>query len=126
MANPVTVTETITTGYSAAEAQKRVAAHLGSTVRTDTAGKLMARSGSQLAIRLLGAYLMPKAWMPVRTTVEFVAAGTGCAATVTCADDFGFGLRTGMRGRYEGLLQKKVAEIREVLVGASSADLKNH
>lgn len=121
MANLVTVTETFTTGYSPAEAQQKVAAHLGAKVKTDTPGTLVARSGSQLAIRLLGAYLMPKALMPAKTAVEFTPAGGGCQVTVTCTDDFGFGIRTGMRGRYEGLLQTKVDGVREVLGVAPSA-----
>lgn len=121
MANLVAVTETFATGYSPAEAQRKVAEHLGGKVRTNTPGTLMARSGSQLAIRLLGAYLMPKAWMPAKTAVEFSPSGSGCQVVVTCTDDFGFGIRTGMRGRYEGLLQAKVDGVREALGSAPSA-----
>ena len=121
MADPVTVTETITTAYLPAEAQAKVAAHPVSGVKPNEPGTIVATSGSKLAIRLLGAYLMPKAWMPVKTTVEFAPSGSGCQVTVTCADNFGFGLRTGMRGRYEGLLKAKAAEAREALGAAASA-----
>ena len=121
MAEPVTVTQTITTGYSPTEAQERLAAHLGSAVKENTPGTLVATSGSKLAIRLLGAYLMPKAWMPAKTRVVFTESGSGCQAEVTCTDNFGFGIRTGMRGRYEGLLQDKVADVREALGAAPTA-----
>lgn len=115
MAEPVTVTETLTTGYSPAEAQERVAMHFGSMVTESTPGTLVATSGSRLAIRLLGAYLMPRGWMPAKTTVEFAPSGRGCRATVTCSDNFGFGIRAGMRRRYEALLQTKLDEVRRVL-----------
>jgi hypothetical protein len=115
MADPVTITETLATGYSPAEAQERLAAHFGSRVVENAAGTLVATSGSKIAIRLLGAYLMPKEWMPTKTTVEFAPSGRGCQATVACSDNFGFGIRTGMRRRYEGLLRAKLEEVRRVL-----------
>lgn len=115
MAEPITITETVTTGYSPAEAQQRLATHFGSKVVANTPGTLVATSGSKVAIRLLGAYLMPKAWMPTKTTVEFAPSGRGCQATVACSDNFGFGIRTGMRRRYQGLLRTKLQGIRHLL-----------
>jgi hypothetical protein len=115
MTDPVTITETLTTGFSPAEAQERLAAHFASRIVTNTPGTLVATSGSKVAIRLLGAYLMPKAWMPAKTTVGFAPSGRGCQVTVTCTDNFGFGIRAGMRRRYQGLLQTKLEEIRQLL-----------
>jgi hypothetical protein len=121
MVAPITLTERVSTGYSPAAAQERVAQHFGGKVRRNEPGMLMARTGSQAAIRLLGAYLMPRRWMPTKIIVTFAPSGSGCTADVTCSDDFGFGLRTGMRGRYEGLLEEKMAEIRETLGTAPAA-----
>ena len=117
MAEPITITETVFTGYSPAEAQDRLVAHFGPKVRRNEPGMVMVGSGSQFVIRMLGAYLMPRRWMPTKIIVSFTASGTGCNAAVTCADDFGFGLRAGMRGRYQGLLHEKMEEVRTVLLG---------
>jgi hypothetical protein len=121
MAEPITITETVFTGYSPAEAQDRLVAHFGPKVRRNEPGMVMVRTGSQLAIRVLGAYLMPRRWMPTKLIVSFTASGSGCDAAVTCADDFGFGLRVGMRGRYQSLLHEKMEEVRAVLLGMAPA-----
>ena len=115
MADPLTVTETITTSHSPAEAQGRLASHFGGKVTENTPGTLVATSGSKLAIRLLGAYLIPAAWMPIKTAVEFTESGGGCQANVTCTDNFGFGIRAGIRGRYQRALEAKLAEVRSAL-----------
>ena len=114
----VQITKTIDTPFSQDEARRRLVEHLNvvkAKVVEGPEGGIEATRGSRLAIRILGAYLMPKDWMPTKATVGFESAGPGCRVTVTIADNFGLGIRTGMKGRDQDLLDSLPEGIASVL-----------
>lgn len=111
----LTRTATFRPTVSADEIRARVAAwfaHLDHKFVHDTPERLEITSGSQLKLRLIGGAFIAGSSLPTRTVVERRDDGD---VTVTVTDALGFGIRTGMRGKYERWLDEVVAAVRSGL-----------
>jgi hypothetical protein len=69
-------------------------------------------SGSQVKLRLIGGAFVAPASLPVRTIVDAAATVTGSELTVTATDAVGFGLKTGMKKKYERWLEEIISGLR--------------
>src|SRR5581483_7643585 len=70
-------------------------------VLVDTVDQLEVASGSQTKMRLLGGAFIAASSLPTRTAVSITPGGTGSTVEVTARDAVGFGLKTGMKRKYE-------------------------
>jgi hypothetical protein len=84
-------------------------------VVVDTVDRLEVLSGSQAKMRLLGGAFIAASSLPTRTIVTIDAATGGSRVGVTAQDAVGFGLKTGMRGKYERWVASIVDGIRAAL-----------
>lgn len=96
--------------------QARQSAHdffasVNAKVSDDEEGRVVATRGSRVLIRILGAYMMPKNWIPTKATLGFAEAERGCRVDITVADNYGMGIRAGVKGRFGSLLEAQMAEI---------------
>ena len=108
------ILKTVHTLYTVDQARQRshdFYASVNATMSEDGEGRFTATRGSRVLIRILGAYLMPKSWMPTKATLSFADAEKGCRVDVTVADNYGLGIRTGIKGRYGSLLEAQMSEI---------------
>ena len=115
---PLTRSETFRPTVGADEIRDRVAAwfaHLDHKFVADTPERLEITSGSQLKLRILGGAFIAGSSLPARTVVERTDDGQ---VTVTVSDAMGFGLKTGMRGKYERWLDEIVQAVRSSLTTA--------
>jgi hypothetical protein len=111
-------TESVETLWTVGQARERIAEHFASAkakVSEDEEGNVVATRGSRVLIRILGAYLMPRNWIPTKATVGFTGTERGCRVDITVADNFGFGIRTGVKGRFGGLVDEQLAGIKAAL-----------
>jgi hypothetical protein len=69
-------------------------------------------SGSQIKLRLIGGAFVAPSSLPVRTVVDARPTATGSELTVTATDSVGFGLKTGMKKKYERWLEEIVSGLR--------------
>jgi hypothetical protein len=110
--------ETFTVAADPATIRDRVLAWfgpVGAKVVTDAPDRLEVKSGSQTRVRLLGgAFIRPSA-MPTRTVVTMQRDGDATRVTVTAADAFGFGAKTGIKQKYTARVQEIVAGLHETL-----------
>jgi len=100
--------------YTVDQARRRAHdffASVNAKVSDDEEGRVVATRGSRVLIRILGAYMMPKSWMPTKAMLGFAEAERGCRVDITVADNFGVGVRTGVKGRFGSLLEAQMAEI---------------
>ena len=107
--------ETVDTLYTVDQARRRALdffASVNTKVSDDGEGRVVATRGSRVLVRILGAYLMPKSWIPTKATLGFAEAERGCRVDITVADNYGVGVRAGGRGRFGSLLEAQMAEIK--------------
>ena len=78
-------------------------------------GSLVGKTGKKVAVRILGAFFVPRAWWPLRTELRLAPAASGTNVDMTVADDFGVGIRTGMKGKYDELMATRAAEIKDAV-----------
>jgi hypothetical protein len=105
---------TVDTLYTVDQARQRARdffASVNAKVSNDEEGRVVATRGSRVLIRILGAYLMPMSWIPTKATLGFAEAERGCTVDITVADNYGVGIRTGVKGRFGRLLEAQMAEI---------------
>jgi hypothetical protein len=117
---PITRTATFVTSDPPAEALERCRAwlvqHASAEVVARSDARLEARSGSQVKLRVLGGAFIAPSSLPVRVVVDAAATPRGSELTVTAADAIGFGLKTGMKGKYTGRLDEIVSGLRAAAV----------
>jgi hypothetical protein len=88
------------------EAALRTVAAAGGTVKRSVPGEIEASFGSWFKTRLLGAFFLSRDTWPKRLRIVLTAAdGQTTHVTVRAEDAFGFGLRTGIAGRYRESLE---------------------
>ena len=112
---PLTRSETFRPTVAADDIRPRVAAwfdHLDHRIVTDTPELLEITSGSQLKLRLIGGAFIAASSLPTRTVVERAADGE---VTITVSDAMGFGIKTGMRGKYERWIDEVVQALQRAL-----------
>jgi hypothetical protein len=113
---PITRTATFVTSDPPPEALERcrawMAQHASAQVVAHTAERLELTSGSQVKLRLIGGGFIAASSLPVRTVVDAVATETGSELTVTAVDTVGFGIKTGMKGKYQRWLDEIVSGLR--------------
>lgn len=110
--------DTFRSTVGAEEIRSRVAAwfeHLDHKFVTDTPERLEITSGSQLKLRLIGGAFIAGSSLPTRTIVERAADGQ---VTVIVTDAIGFGIKTGMRAKYERWLDEVAQAMRSALTPA--------
>jgi len=111
-------TETFRPSVAPDEIRGRVAAwfdHLDHKVVADAPDRLEITSGSQLKLRLIGGAFIAGSSLPTRTVVEQGADGQ---VTITVTDAIGFGIKTGMRQKYERWIDEVVQALRSALTPA--------
>lgn len=89
-----------------------LAQHASARVVTHEPGHLVVASGSQVKLRLIGGAFIAPSSLPVRTVVDATATASGSELTVTATDAIGFGLKTGMKKKYERWLGEIVSGLR--------------
>jgi len=110
----IEILKAVHTLYTVDQARQRAHdfyASVNAKVSDGEEGRVVAPRGSRVLIRILGAYLMPKSWMPTKATLSFAEAEKGCRVDITVADNYGLGVRTGIKGRYGSLLEAQMSEI---------------
>lgn len=115
---PIVQTEALRVALDSAQIRERVLAWFAVVphkVVVDTPTRLEVKSGSQLKMRLIGGAFIAGSSLPTHTTVLMESAGTVKDVTVTAADAVGFGVKTGMKGKYERRVAEIAAGIREAL-----------
>jgi len=90
-----------------------------------TNSPIRARMGSQLRLRLFGAYFAPRSSYPVAVSAEIRDQGGERPVAVEVAEACGFGPLLGAEGRYrsycQSLLQRLVQELSSRLPAAGAA-----
>ena len=110
--------DSVETLWTEAQARERITEYFASvkaTVSQSAGGEIVATRGSRVLIRILGAYLMSRNLIPTKATVGFTETERGCRVDITVADNFGVGIRTGVKGRFGKLLDDQLAEIKAAL-----------
>ncbi|MGE3908170.1 MAG: hypothetical protein AB7K36_02380 [Chloroflexota bacterium] len=90
-------------------ARAAILAHGGRT-ETDAPPVLMAEFGSQLLTRLLGAFLAPARFWPMRMVCE-VLPGEQPTLRLTASEAFGFGSLIGVEGRFRTRCQALLTDV---------------
>ncbi len=90
-------------------------AQLPHTVVSDSPDQIEIKSGSQAKMRLLGGAFIAGSSLPMRTLVTMAPSEDGTQVTVTASDAVGFGVKTGMKGKYERRVAEVVTGLRAVL-----------
>jgi hypothetical protein len=70
-------------------------------VLVDTAERLEVASGSQAKMRIIGGAFIAASSLPTRTIVTIEPRAGGADVMVHAQDAVGFGLKTGMKHKYE-------------------------
>jgi hypothetical protein len=84
-------------------------------VRVDTPDRLEITSGSQAKMRIIGGAFIAGSSLPTLTIVTVEPAAGGSRVEVTAQDAIGFGLKTGMKHKYEQWVASIVDGIRATL-----------
>lgn len=58
---------------------------------------------------------MPRHWIPTKATLGFERTPGGCRVSITVADNIGFGIRTGAKGRFGSVLESQLEAIKASL-----------
>lgn len=113
----ITSTATFRSPLSPDEVRARVAEYLESIGARVTAGEgsYVGDSGKKVAVRILGAFFVPRTWWPLRTEVQLAAADGGTDVTATVSDNFGLGIRTGMKTKYSELTEERLQALRAAI-----------
>lgn len=101
--NTITTTRSVSTSMAPDAAREAVRqAMTGRKGKIeDEADALAAKFGSQVLMRLIGGWLSPASWLPVRASATFVALDTGTQVNVHVGDAMGIGFKAGMNSKYE-------------------------
>jgi hypothetical protein len=70
-----------------------------------------AKSGKKAGTRLLGAMFVPEEWLPLHHTITFTEAEGETRVEISVRDDFGMGLRSGFKTKYETLMKRRLGEL---------------
>lgn len=100
------------------DAHDRVAAGLSliARIRENGEDRIVAKRGSQIVTRLLGASFTRASWLPMQATVVLERGDDSRVdVTVTVEDTFGFGTIASMRERYEHSFDEVVDAVRKAL-----------
>lgn len=100
------------------DAYERVVAGLSliARVRESATDRVVAKRGSQILTRLLGASFTRASWLPTKATVALERGdGSRVDVTVTVEDTFGFGTIVSMHDRYEQAFDEVVEAVRKAL-----------
>jgi hypothetical protein len=110
-------TETFTTRLTPADVLARTeqwfAPYKGHVVASDDGIEI--RTGSQAKMRLIGGAFIAASSLPTRTRLALVPAGSSTEVTVTAEDAVGFGVKTGMKSKYQGWLDQITGGLRAAL-----------
>ena len=121
----ITHTDTFTLPDSPDDVLARAVAyfqHLGARPMAAAEGSVAAATGSQLRMRLLGGAFISPRHLPLTMAVEARPSPDGATAvTITASDAVGFGLKTGMKGRYERLTTERAGELRAAVCAVAQA-----
>jgi hypothetical protein len=115
----ISLSDTFAASTDAAGVRERVLswfAQLPHSVVSDGPERIEIKTGSQAKMRLLGGALIAASSLPIRTVVTLEPSSGGTWVTVTASDAVGFGVKTGMKGKYE----RRVAEVVTALRAAVS------
>jgi hypothetical protein len=117
---PITRATTFHTSRAPAEALDLGKGWLSNRVSTvvgsESPDRVELKTGSQAKMRLLGGAFIAASSLPARTVIAVQpGTGGGTDVTVTACDAIGFGLKTGMRGKYGGWLGEIVAGIQSAV-----------
>jgi hypothetical protein len=110
--------ESFTTDLSVEEVTERFRAFhssKGGAVTTASDGALEGTTGSQVKVRLLGAFFVSRSQWPLKTRLRLEPTPDGTDVEMTVADDFGIGIRTGIKAKYDELIQERSAEVKAAL-----------
>jgi hypothetical protein len=108
------MTTTITTPMTAETARAAISAVLRQHGATPAGGDettLEAKSGKKAGTRLLGAMFVPEEWLPLHHTIIFVEGEGETRVDISVHDDFGMGLRSGFKTKYETLMKRRLGEL---------------
>jgi hypothetical protein len=115
---PLSSTESFTTELAPADvlvrAQEWFAPYKGEVVGSDD-GTIVVKSGSQMKMRLIGGAFIAGSSLPAITRVTLTANGPATDVTVTAEDAVGFGMKTGMKGKYLAWLGEITSGLRAAL-----------
>ncbi len=115
---PLTHTDTFDVSLTPAEVRERVLTWFrpySHRVVVDTLDRLEVVSGSQAKMRIIGGAFIAASSLPTRTVITIDAAAAGSRVGVTARDSVGFGLKTGMKHKYEQWVTSIVDGIRAAL-----------
>jgi hypothetical protein len=73
----------------------------GGKVQTAPRGAVTGTLGSKLALRMGGAALTKDSHLPVKIEVRISPQEEGCSVSAAAEDNAGFGVKAGLRGKYE-------------------------
>ena len=113
-----TRSEQFDTGLSPDEAARRFQEYHSSKGGKVTAmpdGSLQGTTGKKVATRILGAFFVPRSWWPLKTKVRLTPDGSRTSVEIVVADNFGIGIRTGMRGKYAELMQDQATQLKTAM-----------
>jgi carbon monoxide dehydrogenase subunit G len=86
-------------------------------LRDASSRRIEATMGSGLKTRLIGGLLVSKETLPVKITILLNEVGAETEIDATIQDNLGFGIKTGMVGRYREYIQSLFNELSRALQG---------
>ncbi|MGZ4691686.1 MAG: hypothetical protein ACXVKA_02695 [Acidimicrobiia bacterium] len=111
---PIGHTASYTTGLTPEQVRERTLgwfARVSYKLTVDAPDRLVIETGSQAKMRLLGGAFIAASSLPARTIVTMAPSAAGTDVTLSADDAVGFGLKTGMKGKYEKWLAEIVAGV---------------
>jgi len=112
----------ITTPLSPADARARLLAAFAARnakMARVADNYLEGRTGSQAALRLKGGWVAKLNDFPVVAAVDFTPTGSGTVVRLTVSDDLGFGLKTGMKKKYDQAVEQFASQLSAALAAPS-------
>ncbi|MFN3255007.1 MAG: hypothetical protein ACE37B_04880 [Ilumatobacter sp.] len=101
--NTITTTRDFTIAGSREQAEERIRRAIttrkGKIASADDG--LTAKFGSQVMIRLIGGWIAPTKFFPVKATATFAASDAGTDVRIHVGDAMGVGTKKGMTKKYE-------------------------
>lgn len=93
----------------------RILTAKGGRITTDDGSTVVAKFGSNLKIRLLGAYLAGVQSMPRDVVVDMKESGGQTQVSITVRDTFGFGTRLGVAKKMQDLMRDDASSLQDAL-----------
>ena len=115
---PISETRKWKVKKSAAEVLKIVTGKLAekkATMLKADPKKIEATIGSEAKTRVLGGIFVSKETLPVKITMDISETAGESEIEATIQDNMGFGLRTGMAGKYKEYIQSLLNEMASAL-----------